>query len=75
MNYQGFQQYNLNPDIIKALTLLQYNEPPKIQQLVLPLALKGNDLWVKSQTGSGKTAAFGIPICERIEWLTNPPQA
>src|SRR5690606_41587835 len=36
---------------------------------------KKTDVAVKSQTGSGKTAAFGIPICELVDWEENKPQA
>lgn len=75
MQKQGFEQFVLQPEILRALSFLNYNNPTEIQQLVLPQALMGKDLWVRSQTGSGKTAAFGIPICERIEWLPNHPQA
>jgi superfamily II DNA/RNA helicase len=75
MQTQGFEQFSLQSEILKALSFLEYNKPTEIQQLVLPQALKGKDLWVRSQTGSGKTAAFGIPICDRINWLPNHPQA
>jgi superfamily II DNA/RNA helicase len=71
----SFKQFNLQSEILRALSFLEYNQPTNIQHLVIPQALQGKDLWVKSQTGSGKTAAFGIPICERIEWLPNHPQA
>jgi superfamily II DNA/RNA helicase len=75
MEIQGFEQFQLQPELWKALSFLEYNQPTKIQQLVIPQALNGKDLWVRSQTGSGKTAAYGIPICEQIEWLPNHPQA
>lgn len=75
MQLQGFEQFHLQPEIQKALSILEYNKPTEIQQLVLPQALRGADLWVRSQTGSGKTAAFAVPICERVEWLPNHPQA
>ncbi len=75
MDTNGFEQFHLQPELWKALTFLGYHQPTKIQQLVIPQALKYKDLWVRSQTGSGKTAAFGIPICEQVEWLPNHPQA
>ncbi len=75
MDINGFEQFNLQPELWKALAFLGYHQPTKIQQLVIPHALLHKDLWVRSQTGSGKTAAFGIPICEQIEWLPNHPQA
>ena len=54
---------------------MHFNTPTKVQQAIIPLALEGKDVIVKSQTGSGKTAAFAIPICERINWDENKPQA
>lgn len=70
-----FQQYPLDNTILEALTLLGYKEPTQIQEQVLPLALKRKDIVAKSQTGSGKTAAFAIPICQFAEWEENAPQA
>lgn len=70
-----FQQFNLSEEIIRALADLDYKNPTEIQEKVLPIALKKEDLIAKSQTGSGKTAAFAIPICENVEWLENKPQA
>ena len=75
MSIKGFEQFNLQPELTKALAFLGYHTPTIIQQLVIPPALSGKDLWVRSQTGSGKTAAFGIPICEQLQWLPNHPQA
>lgn len=54
---------------------LGYTEPTKVQQSVIPAALERKDLVVKSQTGSGKTASFGIPLCELANWDENKPQA
>ena len=71
----GFEQYGLSPEIMEALSLLGYDEPTEIQQSVLPLAMKEQDLVAKSETGSGKTAAFGIPICENVIWDMREPQA
>ena len=42
---------------------------------MIPLVLERIDLVVKSQTGSGKTASYGIPICELVDWEENKPQA
>jgi superfamily II DNA/RNA helicase len=49
--------------------------PTEIQEKIIPFALEGKDIVGKSQTGTGKTAAFGIPICEKIVWEENLPQA
>lgn len=75
MNINGFQQYKLSPEITDALERLHYTTPTEVQEKVLPIALEEKDIIVKSQTGSGKTAAFGIPLCELVEWKENKPQA
>ena len=72
---QNFKQFQLSEPIERALDKLGYTTPTEVQQKVLPVALANLDLLVKSQTGSGKTAAFAIPICEQLEWLENKPQA
>lgn len=70
-----FDAYALSEPLLKAIRLLGYERTTKVQQEVLPLLLEGKDVVVKSQTGSGKTAAFAIPICEKITWEENRPQA
>lgn len=70
-----FWRYPLSEEIVSALTLLGYTEPTKIQEEVLPLVLDGKDIVAKSQTGTGKTAAFAIPLCEKVRWEENHPQA
>ncbi|WP_318616334.1 DEAD/DEAH box helicase [Sporosarcina sp. YIM B06819] len=75
MMRMSFQNYRLSSEIIRALDGLGYSSPTEVQEKVLPAALDRTDLVVKSQTGSGKTAAFGIPICEMVNWDENKPQA
>jgi ATP-dependent RNA helicase DeaD len=75
MNGRNFSDYNLSDEIRRALVVLKYKTPTEVQIEVIPRALDHQDLVVKSQTGSGKTAAFGIPICEMIEWEEKKPQA
>jgi ATP-dependent RNA helicase DeaD len=75
MNEKSFEDYNLSDEIKRALTLLKYETLTEVQCEVIPLAMENQDLVVKSQTGSGKTASFGIPICEMIEWEEKKPQA
>lgn len=75
MDRESFHHYIMSEDIVKALNGLEYKIPTKVQARVIPLALKKKDLFVKAQTGSGKTAAYAIPICELVEWLENKPQA
>lgn len=58
-----FRQYPLEEDILGALDALGYTQPTEIQAAVIPSILNGRDIIAKSKTGSGKTAAFAIPIC------------
>jgi len=75
MSEFSFGDYNLSDEIKRALTLLKYQTPTEVQSEVIPKALNNQDLVVKSQTGSGKTASFGIPLCEMIDWEGEKPQA
>ncbi|WP_074625391.1 DEAD/DEAH box helicase [Bacillus cereus] len=75
MSKKSFSDYKLSTEIVRALTGLGYNHPTEVQGEVIPVALQKKDLVVKSQTGSGKTASFGIPLCEMVEWEENKPQA
>lgn len=75
MNKQSFDDFQLSEEIKKSLAVLKYETPTEVQSAVIPLAVENQDLVVKSQTGSGKTAAFAIPICERIDWEEKKPQA
>lgn len=70
-----FEQFQLSTEILQSLRALQYKEPLEVQREVIPLIQKGRDVIVKSQTGSGKTAAFAIPICDAIDWNESEPQA
>ena len=70
-----FEEYNLSGDILEALTGLGYLKPTEIQKEVIPIALQGKDIVAKSQTGTGKTAAFAIPLCQKVTWEENLPQA
>lgn len=72
---KSFRDFPLSEDIVSALGKLSYSVPTEVQASVIPDAMEKKDLVVKSQTGSGKTAAFGIPLCELVEWEENKPQA
>ena len=72
---KNFNDYKISNEILKALDALGYKEPSDVQQRVIPEILQGKDVIVKSQTGSGKTAAFGIPLCEKINWDEQKAQA
>lgn len=71
----SFKDYNLTETLLTAIEKLNYKKPTKVQNAVIPLALENKDILCKAQTGSGKTAAFGIPICENLDWDENKPQA
>ncbi|MBU5594315.1 DEAD/DEAH box helicase [Amphibacillus sp. MSJ-3] len=75
MKNSRFNDYKLGDEIITSLQALAYHTPTDVQRKVIPLVLEQTDLIVKSQTGSGKTAAYAIPIAESIDWLENKPQA
>lgn len=66
---------NLSETTLKSLEVLGYNEATEVQEKVIKSLLNNESLIVQSQTGSGKTAAFGIPIVEHIDWDNRLPQA
>ncbi|MDG1023918.1 MAG: DEAD/DEAH box helicase [Flavobacteriaceae bacterium] len=61
-----FKDLKLEPPILKALETQGYTQPTPIQEQAIPILLKGNDLLGVAQTGTGKTAAFGIPILNHL---------
>ncbi|MCG6191170.1 DEAD/DEAH box helicase [Maribellus maritimus] len=62
-----FKELNISEPILKALTNKKYENPTPIQEKAIPTALKGGDLLGIAQTGTGKTAAFAIPIIQQLE--------
>jgi ATP-dependent RNA helicase DeaD len=75
MSKVSFADYHVSEEIKRALTVLKYKTPTEVQREVIPLALENQDLLVKAQTGSGKTASFGIPVSEMVVWEEKKPQA
>jgi ATP-dependent RNA helicase DeaD len=63
----GFDQFDLVPSVLKSIDAVGYREPTPIQGLVLPLMLDGVDVVGQSQTGTGKTAAFALPIVNSVD--------
>ncbi|MET3714752.1 superfamily II DNA/RNA helicase [Pseudomonas sp. PvP001] len=61
-----FSQFALHERLLKAVAELKFVEPTPVQVAAIPLALQGRDLRVTAQTGSGKTAAFVLPILNRL---------
>jgi ATP-dependent RNA helicase DeaD len=62
-----FQSFGLSDEVLRALDAMGYEQPTEIQTGVLASMLAGRDVMGQAQTGTGKTAAFGIPIVERVD--------
>lgn len=70
----SFKIYKLESSILKALDLLGMKQPTPVQQQVIPQVLQKRDVIAQAQTGSGKTAAYAIPLCQLADWEENEPQ-
>lgn len=70
-----FAALGVSPPILRALRALGFREPTPIQRETIPYALAGRDLIGLAQTGSGKTAAFGIPLLQSVRPKGAGPQA
>ena len=66
MTTATFARFGLHPDLVQTVTELGFTDPTPIQQAAIPLLLEGRDLIGQAQTGTGKTAAFGLPLLQRI---------
>ena len=64
---EGFDQLNLSEVMLAALDAAAYHQPSPVQAGFIPYALEGGDVMGQARTGTGKTAAFAIPILERLE--------
>ena len=62
-----FNDFNLGSEVLKAISAMGFEEPTPIQERTIPVLLSGKDVVGQAQTGTGKTAAFGIPIIERMD--------
>ncbi|HZW49983.1 MAG TPA: DEAD/DEAH box helicase, partial [Bacillota bacterium] len=67
MDNMKFEDFTLSEELKKAVADMGYEDPTPIQQQSIPLILEGRDVTGQSQTGSGKTAAFGLPALDRID--------
>lgn len=70
-----FADLGLHPSILAALTAVGYEEPSPIQAQAIPMILAGHDMIGQAQTGTGKTAAFALPILSKIDPAKREPQA
>ena len=63
----GFAEFGLHDDLLSCLSELGYEEPTPIQREALPPLLEGRDVLAEAPTGTGKTAAFALPLLQRME--------
>lgn len=70
-----FNDLNFSPAILKALTKENYTKPTPIQEQAIPVVLAGRDLFGCAQTGTGKTAAFALPIIQLLSGQPAKPGA
>ncbi|MGB5823053.1 MAG: DEAD/DEAH box helicase [Proteocatella sp.] len=70
-----FKEFDLSEDILKAIEIVGYKKPTKVQDQVIPEMLICKEVLIFEKTGEGKTASFAIPICEKLDWEINSPQA
>ncbi len=61
-----FNEFNFNEDLLKGIKVAGFREPSPIQEMVIPIIAQGHDLVGQAHTGTGKTAAFGLPLLNKI---------
>jgi ATP-dependent RNA helicase RhlE len=71
----SFESLGLSEAVLRALADLGHSVPTPIQERVIPLVMAGRDVLAAAQTGTGKTAAFAIPVLERLKGRSNRPRA
>lgn len=62
----SFHQLGISQEILKSIESMGYIQPTEIQQKAIPLVMSGKDIVAQAQTGTGKTAAFGIPLIQMV---------
>ncbi len=70
-----FDSFNLRPELVQAVAALGYVDPTPIQTGIIPLMMSGLDVIGQAQTGTGKTAAFALPILHNLQPSRRAPQA
>ncbi|MEE8464873.1 MAG: DEAD/DEAH box helicase [Dehalococcoidia bacterium] len=68
----SFQQFSLHPQVLAGVSSVGYTTPTPIQQQAIPVAMEGRDVMGLAQTGTGKTAAFALPILHHL--ASSPPK-
>jgi ATP-dependent RNA helicase DeaD len=71
---ETFESLGLSSPLLAALTVLGYETPSPIQAACIPHLLAGSDVLGEAQTGTGKTAAFALPLLERLDLASSKPQ-
>jgi ATP-dependent RNA helicase DeaD len=72
---EGFARFGLSSELLSALDAMGFHTPSPIQKAAIPELLLGRDLVGQARTGTGKTAAFGLPLLERLDPEERRPQA
>ena len=67
-----FDEFGLHPKLLESVKAMGFETPTPIQEQAIPLLMQGEDLMGQAQTGTGKTAAFGLPMLDRF--LHMPPE-
>ena len=75
MTEKKINEFNLSKEVLEAVSLMGFEELSPIQAQAIPYLMEGHDVIGQAQTGTGKTAAFGIPIVEKINPNSNKVQA
>src|SRR4030081_2115698 len=70
-----FADLQLSAEVLRAMDTLGFEEPTPIQAQTIPLLLEGRDVLAQAQTGTGKTAAFALPIVQRVDTARREVQA
>lgn len=70
----SFAALGLSPALIRSLDERNYDSPTPVQLEAVPAILRGNDVWAQAQTGSGKTAAFALPLLQHLSEKSNPTE-
>jgi ATP-dependent RNA helicase DeaD len=71
----NFDELDLHPKLLSALSAIGYESPSPIQEQTIPPLLSGRDVMGLAQTGTGKTAAFALPILSKLDLTAKTPQA
>ena len=80
MEKMKFEELDIRPEIFRAVQDMGFEEATPIQAQAIPVVMTGVDMIGQAQTGTGKTAAFGIPLLQKVDpenyrrWYCAPPE-